>query len=190
MRNITTTFLLLTTSLIIFCTACQSADINQSTNHFTITKTADAKFSNSIPLRIGLINDYSNILDQPTKEHLQSTLDKLKQNFGIEFAVVIVDTLENQTLENYSMSLAQQWNFDSKNQKDGKILLLIAVKDQQWRINVTENLWKDLPDETLTNLETTLTDSFSEGKFGEGITKYVEAIIAKLPKERRLVKSK
>ncbi len=178
--------MLLIILLVIFCTACQTTNTNQ----FTYTKTSEATSTDTFPSRIGLVNDYSNVLDQPTKEYLKSTLDKLKQRSGIEFAVVIVDTLGSQTLENYSMGIAQKWSFDSKNQKDGKILLLIATKDQQWRINVTESLGKDLPEETLTKLETTLTDPFSEEKFGEGITKYVEAIIAKLSKERRFVMSK
>ena len=186
MRNITSFFLLLITLLIIFCTACQPTNTNQS----TYTKTSEATSTDTIPSRIGLVNDYSNVLDQSTKEHLESNLNKLKQRSGIEFAVVIVDTLGSQTLANYSMGIAQKWDFDSKNQKDGKILLLIAIKDEQWRINVTESLWKDLPEETLTKLETTLTDPISEEKFGEGITKYVEAIITKLSKERRFVMSK
>ncbi len=175
--------LILIISIITFGTACQSANTSQ----FTTTKTGSQTSTDSIPSQIGLVNDYSNVLDQTTKEHLESNLTKLKQNSDIEFAVVIVDTLGNQTLENYSMGIAQKWNFDSKDQKDGKILLLIAIKDQQWRINVTESLWKDLPDKALTELETTLTEPFGEERFGEGITKYVNAIIDKLARKRGFV---
>jgi uncharacterized protein len=139
----------------------------------------------SVPARKGLVNDYSNALDQSSAQRLESTLHGLRQRSGIEFAVVFVDTIGSQSLEDYSSALIHAWSFNAKDEKDGKILLLIAVKDYQWRFNTTTALEEDLPDAKLNEFGSLMNDSFSKEKYGEGVLKCVDAVIARLDERRR-----
>jgi uncharacterized membrane protein YgcG len=58
--------------------------------------------------------------------------------------------------------------------------LLVAIDDRNWHIQITRNLEALLTNEILTNLSTPMTDAFRQKQYGEGILKYVNAIIAKL----------
>jgi len=59
-------------------------------------------------------------------------------------------------------------------------LLLVSVDDRQWHLQITRNLEAHLTNELLTNLSPPMTDQFKEKHYGEGIIKYVNAVIAEL----------
>jgi uncharacterized membrane protein YgcG len=61
---------------------------------------------------------------------------------------------------------------------------MLAIKDRQWRIQVSRSLEKDLPDEVCKELGDQSLDLYRRGNYAEGITKYVKAIIARLEKIR------
>ena len=138
-----------------------------------------------MPPRKGLVNDYSNVLDQSSGERLESTLSRLRQRSGVEFVVVIVNSTGDQPIEDYSSALIRKWGLDPKDDKDAKVLLLVAVKDYQWRFNITKALWDDLPDAKLEEFGSLMKDSFSEEKYGEGLLKGVDAVIATLTERHR-----
>jgi len=62
----------------------------------------------------------------------------------------------------------------------GGLLLLVAVNDRKWHIQITRNLEDKLTTETLTTLSRPMADSFKQKRYAEGIIKYVNAIISKL----------
>ena len=131
---------------------------------------------------MGLVNDYSNVLDQSTRHRLESNLDRFRQQCGIEFLVVFVDTKGSQSIGEYSKALINVWGLTPEEQSKGELLLLIAMNDHEWHTEVGRPLWADLPDKTMIELGEIINDSFSEGKYGEGVTRYVEAIISRLTK--------
>jgi uncharacterized membrane protein YgcG len=59
-------------------------------------------------------------------------------------------------------------------------LLTLAIKDRDWRIQISRSLEKDLPDEVCKALGDQSRDLYRQAKYGEGITKYVKAIIERL----------
>lgn len=137
------------------------------------------------PPRRGFVNDYSNILDKSTTDQLGATLVHLHETSKIEFAVLIVDSIGDHSLEDYSSAVFRSWHFDPSNDNDAKILLLIAAKDSQYRFNVTKALWQDLPDAKLNEAGSLMSDSFAEEKYSEGLVKCVDAIIAALRERHR-----
>ena len=103
----------------------------------------------------------------------------------IEFAVLIVDSIGDHSLEVYSSAVFRSWHFDPSNDNDAKILLLIAVKDSQYRFNVTKALWQDLPNAKLNEAGSLMSGSFAEEKYSEGLVKSVDAIIVALRERHR-----
>jgi uncharacterized membrane protein YgcG len=61
---------------------------------------------------------------------------------------------------------------------------MLATKDRQWRIQVSRNLERDLPDEICKELGDQSLSLYKQGKYGEGINKYVKLIIQRLEKTR------
>lgn len=76
-------------------------------------------------------------LEAMLKEHERATADQV--------ALLILSSLEGESLEEYSHRVASQWRLGQKG-KDNGVLLLIAIQDRKLRIEVGYGLEAKLPD--------------------------------------------
>jgi hypothetical protein len=101
MKNKPRIFLLfgLVTSVAILGATCHPATSNQNSN------TAQAELVAKSPLSppTGFVNDYSNLLDETTKNQLESTLAQLKERSAIELQ------LPSLIRRKASRSMTTQW---------------------------------------------------------------------------------
>jgi uncharacterized membrane protein YgcG len=137
-----------------------------------------------VPQPAGFVNDFAKVLDEPTRKHLDELVHKLKERADIEFAIVTVETTGQQNIDDYSLTLARSWGVGSKPRGDG-LLLLLAVQDRKWRIQVSRSLEADLPNDVVGELGRLMNEPFRAGRYGEGLTKCVEALIARLGERRK-----
>ncbi len=148
------------------------------------TPTKDAPKS-PLPRPTGFVNDYANVFDSESKARLESALIDLRDKSSIEFAVVTIGTTGGQPIFDYSLAVAKGWGIGPKDtSKGGGLLLMLSIKDRNWRLQVTRNLEKDLPDEVCKELGDQSQDLYRQGKYAEGITQYARLIIARLEKLR------
>lgn len=133
------------------------------------------------PAPTGYVTDSANVIDQSSRNQLVATLTALKQRDKIDFAVVTVGSTGNQSARDYSLVLARERTNQIKDENNtGGLLLLVAVEDHNWHIQVSHNLEDELTNEVLTKLSPPMTDSFRQKAYAEGIIKYVNAVISKL----------
>jgi uncharacterized membrane protein YgcG len=145
----------------------------------------EPKVESPLPPPTGLVNDYANVFDGESKARLESALRELRDKSDVEFAVVTIETTGGRPMAEYSMDVARGWGIGPKDtSKGGGMLLLLATKDQEWRLQATRNLAKDLPDEECKRLADESIKLFKKDKYAEGVTKYVGALIAKLEESR------
>ena len=126
------------------------------------------------------VTDDAKVIDESTRKQLETTLAALKERKKIDFSVVTMKSTGDKSVRDYSLTLARQRKSDSIEENASGLLLLVAVDDRQWHIQITRNLEVQLTPEILTGLSTPMTHSFRQNQFGEGILKYVNALIAKL----------
>ena len=189
MKNRPLIFLLfgLVISIAVPGATCQPVISNQNGNEAQ----AERKPKSPLPPPTGFVNDYSNVLDGATKNRLESTLAQLKERSAIEFAVAIIDTTRGQPVSEYTKAVAHGWGIGPKDKAEGGgLLLLVAVKDKQWRIEVSRSLEKDLPNDVVLELGRLMNESFRQQKYGEGVKKCVDAIISRLAGQRGFVMDK
>jgi uncharacterized protein len=131
--------------------------------------------------QIEYVTDSANVLDQPSKSQLESTLAAFKRREKIDFAVVTVGTTGNRSIRDYSLDLARKRKTNVPDGRDnGGLFLLVAIDDRQWHIQITTDLEEKLTDPILTALSQRMVNSFKQKRYGDGINKYVDAIITKL----------
>lgn len=150
------------------------------------------------PKPVGFVNDFAGILSAETKNSLESKLRDYKEKTSIEVAVVTVPSLEEETIEEYTIGLAQSWGVGDK-EKDNGIVFLIAPNDRQMRIEAGYGLEADLTDAQADSIiRNKIKPLFKEGKMNEGIVAGVDNIISTLKEtpfearaeERRLAEEK
>jgi uncharacterized protein len=134
------------------------------------------------------VGDYANVIDGQAERRLETKLALLRKRAAIEFVVVTVETTGAEDIFDYSLAAARRWKRGSGANDKGGILLMIAVKDRKWRIQLTRNLEGDLPDEVLKEHGDKMTGPFRQGNMGAGVNLFVDGVIAHLA-ERRAFKN-
>lgn len=124
----------------------------------------------------GFVSDFANIIDDKTQTDLENNLQQFVQNFQHEIAVVTIDSLQGDTIENFAVKLFEDWQIGKKGADNG-ILLLISLQDRKMRIEVGYGLEGALPDAVAYKIiNQIIKPNFQSENYTQGITKGVEAI--------------
>ncbi len=93
----------------------------------------------------GYVNDYGQVLDAQTTADLENLCREVDQKTNAQIAVVTVHSLDGSDIESYAVNLFHQWGIGPKG-KDRGVLILVAVNDRKYRIEVGYGLEPLLPD--------------------------------------------
>ena len=125
----------------------------------------------------GYVNDYTNLLSTQQKQNLETKLSSFKNETSTELAVVIIDSLQEDTIENFAVKLFEDWGIGSK-ENDNGVLLLIAVEDRKLRIEVGYGLEGALTDlQSGQIIRNTLTPAFQTENYYAGINAATDQIM-------------
>ena len=87
------------------------------------------------PERVGHVNDFAEILPSSYRQSLEQELVDFDNETTAEIAVVTIDSLEDGSIEDYTVRLFEDWKIGKK-EKDNGILVLIAQEERKIRIEV------------------------------------------------------
>jgi uncharacterized protein len=131
-----------------------------------------------IPPLSAHVTDLTGTLSPSDRQALEAKLSAWEAKTTNQLAVVIVPTTKPETIEEYSIRLAEAWKIGQKG-KDNGAVFLIAKNDKQMRIEVGYGLEGDLTDVASRRIiGDTVAPLFSQGKFAEGINAGVDRIMA------------
>lgn len=91
------------------------------------------------------VNDYANILSSETEEYILDRSIALNRVDGTQLVVVTVPNLEGNSLEDYANRLFNSWGIGDKKKNNG-LLLLLALEEREFRVEVGDGLEGILPD--------------------------------------------
>jgi uncharacterized protein len=91
------------------------------------------------------VNDFAHVLDPATIAQLDNICQQIDQKAHAQIAVVTVNSLDGSDIESYAVDLFKQWGIGSKATDHG-VLILLAVQDRKYRIEVGYGLEPILPD--------------------------------------------
>lgn len=129
------------------------------------------------PLR-SPVTDLTQTLTPEQSAALESRLRQYETEKGTQIAVLIVPTTQPESIEQYSIRVAEQWKIGRQGVDDG-VILLVAKNDRTMRIEVGTGLEGALPD-VLANriISQVITPRFRDGDFAGGINEGLTRIIA------------
>ena len=131
------------------------------------------------------VTDTAEVIDPETEQRLLAILNNLKERADVEFAVVTVPTTGDRPIFDYSLSVARGWGIGSDQGEKSGLLLLIAVNDRKYQVQVSRHLEGDLPDGLVGEIgRGTLRDPFRQGDYGRGVTNFVQTTVATLGQKR------
>jgi uncharacterized protein len=93
----------------------------------------------------GYISDFAKVLVPESRAQLEQYCGQVERVTGVQMAIVTIDSLDGQPVEDVANALYRKWGIGKKGKDEG-ILLLIAIKDHKDRIEVGYGLEPILPD--------------------------------------------
>jgi len=137
-----------------------------------------AAFSRDIPNYHGYVNDYANMISPLTKASLERALQSFDLTDSTQVAILTIDSLEGDPLEDFSIRTVDKWKIGQKG-KDNGVLLLAVKQDRKIRIEVGRGLEGVLTDLLAGRIvDQVMVPEFKAGRFDNGFTAGVNAIIS------------
>ena len=131
-----------------------------------------------VPFLSGRVNDLADILSAQAEERINQRLAKLEDAAGTQVAVLTVPSLEGESLEDFSLRVAETWALGRADEDDGA-LLLIARDDRKMRLEVGYGLEAILTDAYSRRIiDEVLRPRFRGGDFDGGVERAVETMAA------------
>ena len=130
-----------------------------------------------VPRLRGHVNDYAAMLGTASARQLEAVLTEFEQKESTQIVVLTILSLQGDSLEDFSMRVAEAWKVGQKKLDNGAILL-IAKNDRKIRIDVGYGLEGRLTDLLAGRIiRNVITPHFKSGQFDQGITAGVAAMI-------------
>ena len=130
------------------------------------------------------VNDYAGVLDAATAERMEAILRSLKEKGDIEFAVVTIRTTGDQDIFDYSLAVARGWGIGSSEGEKNGALLLVAIDDHKYYMQVSRHLEGDLPDGLVGEIGRRMQGPFRRGDYSGGLMTAVQTFVSTLEEKR------
>jgi uncharacterized protein len=131
----------------------------------------------AVPQLTGRVVDQTGTLSSGDVAALTQTLKDLETKKGSQVAVLIVPTTAPETIEQYSIRVAEAWKIGRRKIDDGA-LLVVAKDDHKLRIEVGYGLEGALTDVTARRIiDEIITPKFKTGDFAGGISAGIDRIV-------------
>jgi len=138
----------------------------------------------AVPPLTGRVIDQTRTLSSGDIASLTQTLRDFEARKGSQVAVLIVPTTAPETIEQFSIRVAEAWKIGRKRIDDGAILV-VAKDDRKLRIEVGYGLEGVLNDVTAKRIiDEVITPKFRSGDFAGGISAGVDRIIRVIDGEK------
>jgi len=95
----------------------------------------------------GYVNDFAGVLDPAARTDLARYCGAVERATGVQIALVTVDTLGDNNIEDAANDLYHRWGIGNKETDEG-LLLLLATKDHHSRLEVGRGLEPTITDGT------------------------------------------
>ena len=153
--------LALTLSLLLLCAAALAADIPEPTEDF-------------------YVYDGANVLTYETEGHIVFCNALLDDACGAQIVFVTVDTVGNESIDDYALALYNDWQIGDARKHNG-VLVLLAIDDDDYYALTGTGLDLELSAGILKEyLDEYLEPDFAERDYDEGVRKLFDALFERV----------
>jgi uncharacterized protein len=116
----------------------------------------------------GYVNDFAHALDPVAARRIELYCANLERVTGVQMAIVLVDSLEDEPIDDVANRLFREWGIGKKGKDDG-ILLMFAVRDHKDRAEVGYGLEPILTDADAGSVLRGIRPILRQGNYGGAI---------------------
>ncbi len=121
--------------------------------------------------------DLAGVIRSDVTNELNTSLRTLEQKTTAQVLVLTVQSLDGQSIEEFALNTKEKWKLGQKG-KDNGVLIVVALKDRKYRIEVGYGLEGVLPDSKVGSIgREYFVPNFKQGDYGAGIYAGTIAVI-------------
>ena len=148
---------------------------------------ASLAFSLEVPPLQNPVMDMAGIISSQTEMQINSECQKLSSETGIQFAILTIKSLQGESLEEYSLKVAESWALGDS-QKDTGVLLFVAYDEHEMRFEVGYGLESTLTDaKTGLIIRNVIAPNFQKGDYDAGFLQATQNVIGLVSGQEELV---
>ena len=129
-----------------------------------------------VPQLKGYVNDYAGVLSSSEEQQISQLFANMQKTTSAQGALLIVPTLDGETIESFSLKVADKWKLGQE-EKDNGLLILLAMKEKKVRIEVgygLEGLMTDAKSGYI--IREIIIPEFKKGNFAKGLYQGAAAV--------------
>ncbi len=139
----------------------------------------DSALAIEVPALSGPVVDLAGVVNRNENDELSRILKNYQQKHGPQIQILIIQDLEGDVIENFSIKVVDQWKLGDQKRQDG-VLLILSINDRAVRIEVGRGLEGTLTDLATSRIIRQMTPYFKEGRYSQGIVSGLSSIMAVL----------
>ncbi|MBK5243084.1 YgcG family protein [Clostridium sp.] len=129
------------------------------------------------------INDYVGEIDADSAQYIMSVGKELEDKTGAEAIVVVIDTLQGESIESYANGIFREWGIGQKDKNNG-LLILLSTTDRKWRVEVGTGLEGAITDIYSSRVMNEIAvPKFKQNQYGQGIREAYSVLSDNIAKE-------
>jgi uncharacterized protein len=121
----------------------------------------------------GYVNDFANVLDASSKQTLEAYCANLERETGVQMAIVLVPTIDDEPVEDVANRLFREWGVGKKGKDEG-ILLLLAIKEHKSRAEIGYGIEPIINDGAAGGILRQIRPILQQGNYGGALLAAVE----------------
>ena len=118
----------------------------------------------------GFISDNAQVISNDAENIINSYLFDLQKKTGSDIAIVTLDTLNNQSVEQAALEIGRKYKIGAKNLNNGAVILVV-VKDRVMRIETGYGLEGIITDAHAGRIRDLMLPYFKNNRYKDGIVK-------------------
>ncbi|TGK00163.1 YgcG family protein [Leptospira langatensis] len=131
-----------------------------------------------IPQLSHRVTDLTGTLTDEEAQSLETKLKEFEKKKGSQVVLLIIPTTGEETIEQYSIRVADEWKIGRKKIADG-VIFLVAKDDRKMRFEIGRGLEGAIPDVLSKRIQVEyVRPLFKEGKYYEGIDQGIDRILS------------
>jgi len=172
-------FIILIVSMILIIISCKNSETiisKEEVSSLISSETEKEGFltysGGELPQSMGYVNDYSNLISQEYEDKILSEIKKVKEETDAEIVVVIIESLEGKSVDDYTLELFNMWKVSRYG-----LILLVSENDKIVRVTTGYDMEGVITDDIAGSIiDDVIVPKFQENNFNEGIYEGVKKI--------------
>jgi uncharacterized protein len=126
------------------------------------------------------VNDYAGLLSAADRGRLENLLTEREGATGAQMVIAVFRSLEGESLEDFSIRLAERWRVGQRGLDNG-VILVVFLAERRVRLEIGYGLEPVLPDAVAsTIISEVIAPRFREGRYASGLESAVNAVFARI----------